>query len=157
MNVSYSCRECERRVQVNVPADAREVRCPACDKALAVDPQMAFEGNVVGGPLQQCLICGCRELFVRKNFSQRLGVGIVVVGIIASTIAWGMHKGYISYGILFATALIDFVLYFSVGNLLQCYRCQAEYRGLSRLESFEPFDLETHEKFRQQAIRLQQK
>jgi hypothetical protein len=61
-----------------------------------------------------------------------------------------------TYGVLFATALIDVVLYFTVGNLLQCYRCQAHYRGIPGLEDREPFNLETHEKHRQQKIRLEQ-
>ena len=61
-----------------------------------------------------------------------------------------------TYAVLFATALIDVVLYLAVGNLLQCYRCQAQYRGLGGLEGHQPFDLETHEKHRQQTIRLKQ-
>ena len=59
-----------------------------------------------------------------------------------------------TFGILFATALIDVVLYLTVGNLLQCYRCQAQYRGVPGLENHEPFDLETHEKHRQQRLGL---
>jgi hypothetical protein len=61
-----------------------------------------------------------------------------------------------TYGVLFATALIDVVLYLTVGNVLQCYRCHAQYRGLPGLEHHQPFNLETHEKHRQQRIRLQQ-
>jgi len=99
-------------------------------------------------------MCGCRELYVRKDFSQRLGLTIVVAAMILSSITWGFHWRYATYGILFAAALFDVTLYFSVGNLLQCYRCRAEYRGLSGLDEREPFNLETHEKFRQQAARL---
>jgi hypothetical protein len=79
---------------------------------------------------------------------------IVIAAIVLSSIAWGYHWRYTSYGILFLAALIDVILYFSVGNLLQCYRCRAEYRGLPGLDQGEPFSLETHEKFRQQAARL---
>jgi hypothetical protein len=56
--------------------------------------------------------------------------------------------------VLFATALIDVILYFAVGNVLQCYRCQAQYRGIPGLENYTGFNLETHEKHRQQKIRL---
>jgi hypothetical protein len=108
----------------------------------------------VPAKLQECLVCGCRELFVRKDFSQRLGVTIVVIGLLLSTVAWGFHQRYLSYGILFGTALVDVVLYWLVPNLLQCYRCQAEYRGLAGLDEFESFDLETHERFRQQSLRM---
>jgi hypothetical protein len=46
------------------------------------------------------------------------------------------------------------VLYLTVGNVLHCYRCQAQYRGVPGLENHQPFNLETHEKHRQQEIRL---
>ena len=91
---------------------------------------------------------------MRKNFSQRLGVTIVVAACVASAITWGFHMRYATYGILFAAALLDFAFYLVVGNLLQCYRCHTEYRGLVGLEHNEPFSLETHERYRQQAIRL---
>ncbi len=67
-----------------------------------------------------------------------------------------MHQMMATYAILFATAAVDFVLYFFTGNALQCYRCQAEYRGVEGLEKHEPFNLETHERYRQQAARLAQ-
>jgi len=40
--------------------------------------------------------------------------------------------------------------------LVQCYRCQAQYRGVPGLESHGGFNLETHEKHRQQRLRLGQ-
>jgi hypothetical protein len=128
---------------------ATELRCPSCGLASPVT-----EEHFENGKLHGCPICGCRELFVRKDFPQRLGVGIVICGLVASSIALALHRRFTSYGILFATALIDLVLYFTVRNMLQCYRCQALFRGLSGLDEFEPFRLETHEKYRQQAIRL---
>ncbi len=61
-----------------------------------------------------------------------------------------------TYAILFVMALIDVLLYVLVGNLLQCYRCQAQYRGVAGLEGRERFHLETHERHRQQVARLKQ-
>jgi hypothetical protein len=151
MNVTYSCRHCQQTVRTDVQRNSPVLKCPSCGEAIGVPP-----GDFDGDQLHACLICGCQELFLRKDFSQRAGVTIVIIGFLLSTIAWGFHLRYVSYAILFATALIDVVLYFTVGNMLQCYRCQAEYRQLARLADFEPFDLETHERFRQQAIRLAQ-
>ena len=149
ISVSYDCRSCGQPVRSEIAAGSPDVACPACG---AVSSIPADEAQ--GGALQTCWICGCNELYVRKDFSQRLGVTIVVTGLLLSTVAWGFHYRYLSYAILFASALCDVVLYAMVGNALQCYRCQAEYRGLHGLEKFEPFDLETHERFRQQAIRM---
>lgn len=161
MNVSYVCRQCERPQRAELTAAAGQLVCSECHAVtnLAAEdvPAVASQADAgTGASLSGCIVCGCRELFVRKDFSQRLGVSIVVVGLLFSTVAWGFHWRYLSYAILFATALCDVVLYVLVGNMLQCYRCQAEYRGLSGLEQFEPFNLETHERFRQQALRLAQ-
>lgn len=151
MNVAFVCRNCDKPVQAVVAPSDSELKCTACGQSSPIHPE-----DFADGKLQACLVCGCRELFVRKDFSQRLGVTIVVCGLLGSSIAWGFHMRYVSYAILFATAFADLVLYLMVKNILQCYRCQAAYRGLNGLEAFEPFDLETHEKFRQQAIRLAQ-
>jgi len=152
MNVVFHCRNCEQPVELEVSPDSSDLRCPACDHPLPLSAE-DFDSH---GNLRACVVCGCRELFIRKDFPQRLGVAIVVVGFIGSSIALAFHFRYLSYAILFATALIDLVLYFTVKNMLQCYRCQAIYRGQTGLEAFEPFNLETHEKFRQQTIRMAQ-
>jgi hypothetical protein len=151
MNVTYTCRHCEQPARNEVQPERAELVCPNCKQASPF-PSEDFQD----GKLLNCLVCGCRELFVRKDFSQRLGVAIVVCGLASYLVANAFHLRYVGWGILFATALIDLVLYFRVNSMLQCYRCQAAYRGLSGLDAFEPFDLETYEKFRQQAIRLAQ-
>ena len=149
MNVTFACSECEQTSRQEIEPATRHVVCTSCQHAIAVSlPKDAAD------ELDRCLVCGCKELYARKDFSQRLGLAIVVAAMVLSSIAWGFHWRYTTYGILFAAALIDVALYFSVGNLLQCYRCRAEYRGLPGLDQREPFDLETHEKFRQQAARL---
>jgi hypothetical protein len=93
-------------------------------------------------------------LFVRKDFPQRLGVTIVVLGLAASCIPWYYSRPLWTFAVLFATALCDLVLYFMMGNALTCYRCGAQYRGLDERDQHGCFDLSTHERYRQQAARL---
>ena len=123
--------------------------CPQCDWKQSRAVEVPSEG-----PPDECLVCGCKELFIRKNFSQRLGVAVVVIAAVSSAVAWAYYMWYTAYGILFAAALLDLYLYFTIGNLLQCYRCHTEYRGLPHLDDHAAFSLETHERYRQQAIRL---
>jgi hypothetical protein len=151
MNVTFRCPHCDTVGDVDLDPAASEIACPHCQAKWPIPP-----GAMVEGDLKQCVICPSTELFVRKDFSQSLGVAIVVIGGIVSSIFWFYRMPLWTYGVLFATALIDVVLYFTVGNLLQCYRCQAQYRGIPGLENREPFNLETHEKHRQQKIRLEQ-
>jgi len=151
MNVSFHCPHCGKPASVDFGAQARAVACPHCEA------QWAVPGNAVAEEaLSRCLVCPSTELYLRKDFSQGLGVLIVVVGFLISTIFWYYRMPLWTYGVLFATALIDVVLYLTVGDLLQCYRCQAQYRGVPGLDNHQPFDLETHEKHRQQRIRLEQ-
>jgi hypothetical protein len=79
---------------------------------------------------------------------------IVATGIVGSSIAWHYTNLVWTYGILFATALADLALFAVVGSALMCYRCGAQYRGTLEMGVHAPFDLETHEKYRQLAARL---
>jgi hypothetical protein len=123
--------------------------CASCAARFSVP-----EGAIDRGGLRRCLVCPGTDLFVRKDFPQKLGVGIVALGFAASCVAWNFHWIYTTFGILFATAAVDVVLYALVGNALICYRCGAHYRHVAGLETHAPFSLETHERYRQQAARL---
>jgi hypothetical protein len=151
MDVTFRCPSCDQQARVAVAPEAASLGCPHCHTQRPIPP-----GAVKDAKVWQCLVCPSTELFVRKDFSQQMGVAIVVVGFLISSIFWYYRMPLWTYGVLFATALIDVVLYVAVGNVLECYRCQAQYRGLEGLENHEPFDLETHEKHRQQRIRLEQ-
>lgn len=149
MNVTFACPACGAVSRVEFSGETPAIGCSHCAEKLLI-PAGAVEGEQV----HRCLVCPSTELFVRKDFSQRLGVTIVVAGLAASCVTWYWHELLATFAILFATAAVDFVLYFFTGNSLQCYRCHAEYRGVEGLEKHEPFNLETHERYRQQAARL---
>ena len=99
----------------------------------------------------QAPICLSAKIF-RSDWESRL----VTIGLLASCVAWGYSQLYWTFGILFATALVDVVLYLIVPNALMCYRCGAMYRGAAEIDSHGSFNLETHERHRQQKIRLEQ-
>ena len=106
--------------------------------------------------MRRCLVCPSTELFVRKDFPQRLGVAIVIAGFALSCVFWAYDEVIVTFAVLFATALIDVVLYLTMGNVLECYRCHAQYRGLPEFDDYEQFDLEAYEKHRQQSLRLKE-
>jgi hypothetical protein len=80
----------------------------------------------------------------------------VAVGLGMSCIPWYFQWWYATYAILFGTAMLDLVLYMTMGNMVECYRCHAQYRGVAEIEKHEKFDLETFEKYRQEEARLKQ-
>jgi hypothetical protein len=151
MNVAFICPECDQLVRAEVSPHEESLACMDCGGRIAV-PADGFDGR----HLTRCLVCPSTDLFVRKDFPQRLGVTIVTLGIIASCVAWGYHLTYITFGILFLTALVDIVLYLVVPCALMCYRCGAQYRDVRGLDAHGSFDLETHERHRQQKARLEE-
>jgi hypothetical protein len=149
MNVTYVCPHCERTNRVDCTPEQTVLACEHCRQELRA-PSEAF----ANGQLRRCLVCPSTDLFVRKDFPQRLGVTIVVLGLAASCIPWYYGRPVLTFAVLFATALCDLVLYLIMGSALTCYGCGAQYRGLDERDQHGGFDLATHERYRQRAARL---
>jgi hypothetical protein len=149
MNVTYNCPGCGRSARESISAESIELTCPHCHQQIAI-PAEAIKGQQIS----RCLVCPSRDLFARKDFPQRLGVALVVIGFLGSSIAWAYYQVLWTFAILFGTALVDLLLYIVMGESLTCYRCGAQYRGFDEIERHGGFDLETHERYRQMAARM---
>lgn len=149
MNVTFACPHCHQATRLSFDENTDKLVCGACGGVVKLP-----EGAVEGRSLNRCLVCPSTDLFVRKDFPQRLGVSLVVVGIVGSSIAWAYTNVFWTFAILFATALADLGLFMIVGNALMCYRCQAQYRGVQEMDVHGAFDLETHERHRQVVARM---
>ena len=156
MDVTFACSSCDKATRQQWVADQQQLSCRHCGHLQRLRPSVISAPGKLNEGLSSCLICSSDELFIRKDFSQRLGLLIIITGIVASSITWYFYLAYWSYGILLASALIDLVLYHVVGNLLQCYHCHSEYRGYLVSSDQEGFDLVIHERHRQQEARLKQ-
>lgn len=144
MNVNFVCSKCHGHARQSVDESSAKVDCDHCGQVVDIP-----EGAVAGDKISRCIVCPSTDLYVRKDFPQHLGVLLVVIGLLGSTIAWGYGQIFWTFGILFATALLDLLLYMFVGEALMCYRCNAIYRGAANQDTHGPFQLETHEKYRQ--------
>ena len=119
------------------------MRCPRCgvEHPMTITPSIREDQRV-----DSCAVCGSGELFIRKDFPQRLGLFIVVVfGLIAIycftfSVVW-------AWGVLTLAVLIDLVIYFFTGQVTTCYACRAEYRQCGLNPKHEGFDLATSEKY----------
>jgi DNA-directed RNA polymerase subunit RPC12/RpoP len=143
MNITYTCPACQKTARAEISSTTTELACPNCPQRIEVPADV-----VASGRLDHCLICPS------KDFPQRLGVGLVVFGFVASSIAWYNYQVLWTFAILFLTALVDLVLYVVMGESLTCYRCHAQYRGFGNMELHGGFNLETHERYRQLAARM---
>ena len=151
MQISFDCPKCLQAARGEVTSASRGVMCSNCNWTRPIG-----DGDLQGETPGRCLVCGCGDLWRQKDFSQRLGVAIVALGVLLSTVAMAYMQPELSLGILMAFALADMVLYAVMRDCLVCYRCHARYRRVPGLEQVGTFDLEVNERYRQESIRLKQ-
>lgn len=151
MQLVYACPVCSRQNRVEVSPDAQQLSCPHCDwqRSIAVEEPAT-------APPRRCLVCGCEDLWRQKDFPPQIGLAIVGLGALLSTIAWADRRPVWALGILMAFALLDLLLYALMKDVLVCYRCGGRHRHTNPGEEHPRFNLETAERYRQEAKRLQQ-
>jgi len=126
------------------------VDCRACSHVVPL------RGDAIeGGKLMRCPICATADLYVQKDFPHRLGLTIVVIGSLVSSVAWYHYQYPLAIGILLVTAFLDLCLYYAIGDVVVCYRCLAQFRGVERSANQQPFDLGVGERYRQERLRLE--
>ena len=119
------------------------LECPRCrvKHPIRVTDAMRRE-NVV----DRCAVCQGTEMFVRKDFPQRLGIAIVVVfgavAIYLFTVSF-----LLAWAVLASAVVIDLIIYAFLGKVTTCYACRAEYRKCKLTPGHEGFDLATSEKY----------
>src|SRR4051812_20036978 len=99
--------------------------------------------------LIQCPQCGCKDLFIRKDFPQKLGLAIVAIAAIAFLVLAAKRETfYLGVCVLIIAAVIDAALYAIVPKVTVCYRCRAEFRDRPINPEHEGFELAVGEKYR---------
>lgn len=155
MKLKWGCPACLRAASSELAAEATELTCDACGWKRPIPA-----GDVQQGEARRCLVCGCHDLWRQKDFPPEFGVAIVASGAVLSTVLYAWHLLEWSIGVLMAFALLDMALYVFMPDAAVCYRCHARFRrsGSPRGEEAAPgaFDLEVHERYRQERIRLEQ-
>ena len=83
MNVTFRCPHCHEPRQAELNPAMRELSCSHCSAKWPIAGDAVTSNNVA-----RCLVCPSTELFVRKDFSQPLGIAIVGFGIVVSSVFW---------------------------------------------------------------------
>lgn len=145
MHVLFACPRCSK---------SNDVTPAAGDSSLACACGWHRDVKVSAETPQECLVCGCGDLWRQKDFPQKLGLFLVALGALLSTIAWWQHQPVWALGILLAFAAADLTLFIVLKDVLVCYRCGSRYRDAVKGGEGQPFNLETAERYRQEAARL---
>jgi hypothetical protein len=149
VKVRFSCPECQTVGRLELPGPA-DWQCPAC-----AHPVHLFGPGLEGG-LHTCVICGNHELYKKKDFPHRLGLAILTLACLASIEPYRRYMMWLVWTIMLGSLAFDFLLYNLVGDVVVCYRCHAQYRGLPNPAGFPPYELGIAERYRQEKIRLEQ-
>ncbi len=100
-------------------------------------------------PLTACPACGCRDLFIRKNFPQKLGLVIVCAAAGAFfVLAASRTNFYLGALVLLGAVAVDLVLFIFVPKITVCYRCRKEFKDHPINPAHGGYDLAMGEKYR---------
>ena len=132
--IAFACAGCREEVAAPPGAPAT---CAACGSVTTLDVPEGLRG---GGAVEACPACGGRQLYVQRDFNQKAGLAVVVVGA-----ALAPFTPF--YSSLFVAAAIDAALYMVLPEITVCYRCHAHFRGFARNPRHEAFDLHLAEQY----------
>ncbi|MCY2962551.1 MAG: hypothetical protein NT069_02685 [Planctomycetota bacterium] len=147
MLVRFRCPHCEAQLR-QLASAGDPLTCPHCQWSRPTPAQTAPERPA------KCLVCGCEDLWRQKDFPQKLGVAMVALGAIGSTLAIAFYMPGTAMAVLLFFAFTDLLLYTLMPDVLVCYRCSARYRDPTPGSEFPAFNLETAERYRQEAARV---
>ena len=132
--IASACSGCRAEV---VAAPGEPATCAACGVITTLDVPEALRG---GAPVEACPACGSRQLYVQRDFNQKAGLAVVLVGA-----ALAPFTPF--YSSLIVAAIIDAALYTVLPEITVCYRCHAHFRGFARNPAHEAFDLHLAEQY----------
>lgn len=153
MELTFECQGCHSIERLPSAESAGAAICRACGRERPMRP-----GSSDGEGLRSCPLCATADLYLQKDFPQGLGLAIVVVGFVVSTVFWYYDMPAPALGILLVSALVDMALYYLVPDVTICYRCLSQYRGPGSNPAgrFRFFDLAVGERYRQERIRAEE-
>lgn len=146
MRVQTTCPQpqCRHEFTFTCTPETGSVTCPRCGHETPLSPDAIH----VRGGLVHCPCCRCDELFLRKDFPQKLGLSIVIASALVSVILFARGWLLWSLGILLGVVLVDLIIYAIVPKITVCYRCRSTFRDVSLNPDHHGFDLATAEKYR---------
>jgi hypothetical protein len=152
VSLRFACPACDAPAGLELPGP-NPWTCPACGHVIdrPTDPLTN------DGKLTCCALCGNPDLYRKKDFPQWLGMTLLTAACASFFVLAVIFYQYKwAWLVLLGSAAFDGLLYYAVvGDVVVCYRCGCQHRGVpSRM--FDPFELATGERYRQERLRREQ-
>lgn len=113
-------------VEINPHQRPTVVRPSGCDgRVVHLDWDRAIDDEQ---HLRHCPVCGCAELFTRKQLPQLTSFSLIVLAAVISMILFGLRLVRWALLVLAVTLAIDLIILVFGARVLVCYRCHSEYR-----------------------------
>jgi hypothetical protein len=139
MDIVARCPQCDAGLPVT-PSDAPDaIKCGRCGRDIPLSFSESVRGDLA---LDRCPVCAGADFYGRKDFDPKMGLTVVIIGIVISAAFYWFKRDLIAYSILAAATLIDLIIYQRLKDLSVCYRCHTEFRGPLTRNS-PAFDLHT--------------
>lgn len=153
MELTFECPKCGAVGSLSPVEPGGSASCADCQDTRRLRPEAIDSEGLLACPL-----CATEDLYLQKDFPQGLGLAIVALAIVVSTIFWYQDRPIPAIGVLILSALVDMALYHWVGDVTICYRCLSQYRGAGSNPGgrFLPFDLAIGERYRQERLRIEE-
>jgi hypothetical protein len=135
--IAFACLACGGAVEGELLPSTDALPCGACGARTPL-PEAARAAE--GGGVPVCPVCGGTDLYQQRDFSRRLGVGLVAIGVLT-----GPFTHWIS---TVAFVALDAGLYLLVPPVAVCYACEAQQRGFDRAAGPPAFDVAVHDAYR---------
>jgi hypothetical protein len=132
--IAFTCPACGKEASSGL--DGRGA-CGGCGNVSALELSPSLREQRV---VDVCPACQGKQLYVQRDFNQKAGLAIVVIGAV-----FAPFTAY--YWSLIVAALIDAALYAVLPEISVCYRCQAHFRGFLKNPKHQAFDLHLAEQY----------
>ena len=116
--------------------------------AITLDWDRAFDDE---GHLRHCPVCGCPDLYVRKQVPQLTVFALVLVAAVIAMIFFGTGLNRPAVVVLLVVLAADVAIYLFAPRMLVCYRCGSEYRDLPLARGRRRWDAAVAERYRKPA------
>ena len=128
MKIRNSSNETAVGIDVDLAKPPTVVRRPdANNAAMSLDWDRALDDN---RRLRRCPVCGCPDLFLRKQLPQITSFIAIIAAAIVAMLLYGIGMLWLAVAVLVVVVAADVAIFLYTPRVLECYRCRTQFRGM---------------------------